>query len=268
MKVFVVLFALASLAYSSKFPAQLKIAFSSGDIIDGVNAQSGEAPYIVSLQYGGSHFCAGSIINKNWVVTAAHCLIYKSFTVIAGLHVRSDLSGTQIRSVANKSQYIAHEKFGGGVGPFDIGVIYIQEPFDLTNAKVRSIELPTPQLILPGDGTIFGWGKNRAGVLPQILQKLDTRVIDYSQCKKALPSFAPIAIGNICTHYKGNNKYEGACNGDSGGPLVKYTESGVYLIGLVSWGYTPCATSTRPSVFTSTAAYAVWVNNTIANYKP
>ncbi|KAL5279663.1 hypothetical protein ACFFRR_003953 [Megaselia abdita] len=272
MKVVIVLFALAAGSYSLNLPPQFKAAFSQGDIIDGEEAQRGEAPFIVSLQYLSSHFCAGSIINERWVLTAAHCLIYNSFSVVAGLHVRSDKTGVQTRKVSSKAQYIIHEKYGGGVGPNDIGLIYLSEAFDLDSLKaggapVSAINLPSGKYSAAGDGTLYGWGKNRAGSSPQTLHKLETRVIDYAECKKELPSNAPVDPVNVCTHYKGTNKFVGACNGDSGGPLVKFTASGVELIGIVSWGYTPCHTSTYPSVYTYTAAFDSWIKNAMANFK-
>lgn len=42
-------------------------------IVGGEPAAPGDFPYIVSLQEGGSHFCGGSLLNENTVVTAAHC---------------------------------------------------------------------------------------------------------------------------------------------------------------------------------------------------
>lgn len=272
MKVFITITILISSASALKLQSPIP-AFSSGDIIDGVDAQKGEAPFIVSLQYRDAHFCAGSIISDHWVVTAAHCLIYEQFSVIGGLYIRNNPAGSQKRLVTNKTQSIAHEKYGGNVGPNDIGLIYIEEPFNFNvnnkeDTPIGPIKLPHSNNNQNGDGTIFGWGKNRAGILPQTLQKLDTRVIGYQDCKKELPFMAPIASVNICTHHKGHNKFEGACNGDSGGPLVKYRNHGVELIGIVSWGYVPCASSTYPSVFTSTACYKDWIDNTIANYIP
>lgn len=272
MKVVIVLFALAAGAYSFSLPPHLRAAFSQGDIIDGEIAQKGEAPFIVSLQYLSSHFCAGSIISERWVLTAAHCLIYNSFSIVAGLHVRSDKTGVQTRKVSSKAQYIIHEKYGGGVGPNDIGLIYLKDPLNLNalkdgGAPVSAISLPSGKYVSAGDGTLYGWGKSRDGSSPQTLHKLDTRVINYADCKKQLPSNAPVDPVNVCTHYKGTNKYEGACNGDSGGPLVKFTPTGAEIIGVVSWGYTPCHTSTYPSVYSSIESFKSWINDKIANYK-
>lgn len=44
-------------------------------IIGGVPAQIGDFPFIVSVQFkDGRHFCAGSLINANTVLTAGHCV--------------------------------------------------------------------------------------------------------------------------------------------------------------------------------------------------
>merc|ERR1712196_76725 len=55
--------------------------FASADsktdrIVGGTDASPREFPFQVSLQmsWGGSHFCGGSLIAPNKVLTAAHCL--------------------------------------------------------------------------------------------------------------------------------------------------------------------------------------------------
>lgn len=46
---------------------------SSIKIVGGNAAEAGEFPFIVSLQRRGNHFCGGTLLNENTVLTAAHC---------------------------------------------------------------------------------------------------------------------------------------------------------------------------------------------------
>ncbi|XWX00234.1 hypothetical protein V2A60_008254 [Cordyceps javanica] len=46
----------------------------STKVVGGVEAQEREFPYIVSLAKGGSHFCGGTLLDANTVLTASHCL--------------------------------------------------------------------------------------------------------------------------------------------------------------------------------------------------
>lgn len=63
----VAILALSTSVYGNPIP-QSKIK-----IVGGSAAEAGEFPFIVSLQRRGSHFCGGTLLNENTVLTAAHC---------------------------------------------------------------------------------------------------------------------------------------------------------------------------------------------------
>lgn len=270
MKSVIVLLLCIACVKSASLDGLFKPTISQERIINGEDAQPGDAPFIVSLQTN-SHFCGGAIIDEHWVLTAAHCLIYNNFEVVGGLHSRNDQSNVQIRKVNGKNFMIPHEKYGGGVGPYDIGLIYIAEPFDLNAltrdgiAPVARINLPSGKFEQTGEGRLYGWGRDNSGNLPNILQTLEVDIISYSECKAALPSGSSLhETSNICTYNKGTA--DGACNGDSGGPLVRNTVEGAELVGLVSWGYTPCATTKYPSVYTSVITFKNWIAENINSF--
>ncbi|XP_055921678.1 lectizyme [Eupeodes corollae] len=274
MKVLIVCFALTAVVSVGAFDLYplIRPQFSSGDIISGTAAEPGEAPFIVSLK-SSSHFCAGSIIDEHWILTAAHCLVYNKFKVVAGLHKRSDESQVQIRSVSLKNNSIQHELYSGGVGPNDIGLIYLDEPLDLSEISrstgkplVSKVQLPSRQFSQLGDGVLFGWGIDNSNNIPNTLQKLETQIIGYDRCKRLLPMSAPLDPVNICSHNEGT--IASACNGDSGGPLVKFNGKVVEQIGIVSWGYTPCTSTRYPSVYTHTDAFLSWISQSIEGFVP
>jgi len=57
------------------FPVSRQL--ESNRIINGVNANKDKWPFAANLkmisQFGGAGLCGGSILNDNWIITAAHC---------------------------------------------------------------------------------------------------------------------------------------------------------------------------------------------------
>lgn len=74
---------------------------STPSIVGGVPASAGDFPFIVSFQKNGQHFCGGSLVNANTVLTAAHCVEGQSLT---GLTVRA---GTL---VTNSNPHFLHQR--------------------------------------------------------------------------------------------------------------------------------------------------------------
>ena len=96
-------------------------------IVGGHDAKEGEFPHQVSLQVGlpgetdWQHFCGGSIIKSDWILTAVHCLDFVdeavqkvplTFVVKAG---KRDLSAVEVtEQVAMVKAYFKHKKYIGG----------------------------------------------------------------------------------------------------------------------------------------------------------
>jgi len=62
-------------------------------IVGGVESLRGDWPWSCSMRYNGNHICGGSLINNEWIVTAAHCLSGANpnpslYTWACGLHNR------------------------------------------------------------------------------------------------------------------------------------------------------------------------------------
>lgn len=135
-------------------------------VVGGENALPHEFPYQISLQPGsGGHACGGSILNENYVLTAAHCVVSEGTTdVVAGSHnLMYPDDKEQIRKVG---KFIGHEKYVGGAGHhYDIALIKVSEPFIL-NKYVQSIQLPQRETYPEKKAIVSGWGSISTGSIP------------------------------------------------------------------------------------------------------
>ncbi|CAK9827359.1 unnamed protein product [Anthophora retusa] len=240
-------------------------------IVGGNEAKPGQYPWQVSLQWGWlfgySHFCGGSIINSQWIVTAGHCVLavpnYGDFIVKAGKHNLKVSEGTE--QVVKVEKSFVHEKYNGDVAPYDIALLKLAKPLTL-GGNVQAINLPKALSEPSGTAVLTGWGstsKTSSPVMPDKLQTAKLPIIDLTSCKNAIEKLtgpSPLHSTNVCTGPL-TGGYS-ACNGDSGGPLILQDgKKPAELIGIVSWGIVPCGTVGAPSVYTKTSSFIQWVEN-------
>ncbi|XP_076227354.1 transmembrane protease serine 9 [Nomia melanderi] len=241
-------------------------------IVGGTEAVPGTSPWQVSLQWGiytYSHFCGGSIINSQWVLTAGHCVLavpsYGNFVIKAGKHSLATKEANE--QVVKVVKSIVHEQYVGNVAPYDIALLKLEKPLLLTKA-VQVVNLPLSGNVPTGVATLTGWGstsRSNNPNMPDKLQTADLPLVEWNTCKKAIEQLvgpSPLHSTNVCTGPL-TGGYS-ACNGDSGGPLILSRNGKPEVIGIVSWGIVPCGTTGAPSVYTRTSAFNSWIQNTIA----
>lgn len=232
-------------------------------IVGGETAGVRSAPYLVSLSVSAvtyAHNCAGAIIGKEWVLTAAHCVneLKKAandvvgLPVYAGLTDRDNAAAAQVRTI---DFAFNHKQFTGVEGSDDIALLHVTPAFEI-NAAVRPISLPYRNEQFAGEVSAnYGWGLNDTASTLYVkdLQVAKSNVLSLDECKNNLPGDAPLNAKNICVKVT-------ACYGDGGSPLVIERDAGVAeLVGITSWGYLPCGYNNRPTVYTAVSEYVDWI---------
>lgn len=242
---------------------------SAQEIVGGTNASIAEFPWQISFQTSsGGHFCGGSILNANWILTAQHCVDQAAaFATTAPASVRiaagsSTLSGMatsgQIRAVTDVITYPGYVDVDQGK---DVALLRLASPLTL-GTNVNSIALATPTDATNGltnagvTATVTGWGTlSSGGSSPNTLQKVNVPIITNTQASTLYGQTITadqLAAGDTV------NGGEDSCQGDSGGPLIVSKGTGKIVAGVVSWGR-GCAQAQYPGLYARVSSFQSWI---------
>uniref|UniRef100_A0A1A9WPP3 Peptidase S1 domain-containing protein n=1 Tax=Glossina brevipalpis TaxID=37001 RepID=A0A1A9WPP3_9MUSC len=235
---FVVLFSVLACAIAATVPKGM-LPQLDGRIVGGKPTTIEKTPWQISLQRGGSHFCGGSLYDKNHIVTAAHCLqgaVASQIKVRAGSTTWND--GGILLDVAD---FKIHEGYSSSIMINDVAVIRLASSVTYSSA-IKNIELAKKAPVDGAKASVTGWGTlhSGGGTLPVTLQAVKVAMVSQETCASSAYGYGDSILPTmICTYTEGKD----ACQGDSGGPLV----SGGQLVGIVSWGE-GCAFPNYPAV--------------------
>ncbi|KAM6429995.1 chymotrypsinogen 2-like [Python bivittatus] len=252
--------ALLGAASGCGVPAIPPVISGYARIVNGEEAVPGSWPWQVSLQdKTGFHFCGGSLINENWVITAAHCNVRTSHLVVLGEFDKgSPGEDVQIIKVA---KVFKNPKYNMFTIRNDITLLKLATPARLTD-RVSPVCLPKATDDFPG-GMICvtsGWGltKHTDKNTPNTLQQVALPLLTNQECKKFWGN--RIADVMVCAGAAGAS----SCMGDSGGPLVCQKNGAWELAGIVSWGSGTCSPSS-PGVYARVTELLPFIEKTLAN---
>ncbi|XP_011867927.1 PREDICTED: chymotrypsin-1-like [Vollenhovia emeryi] len=236
-------------------------------LVNGIPANINDYPHCISMRMNGNHMCGGSLIDKQYVLTAAHCLVslkqnpslLKSVTVFTGTTYLN--SGGQAHKIANVWYHESYDpNFPSGRGPYDIGLIKLAAPVQFGPTQ-QPIKLPTRNIAKDDSVTIAAWGSTGfRKAIHNNLQKLHAKAMLPDLCQQYHKNSMPIHSSNeFCTLITYGT---GLCNGDSGSGLIRDTDN--TIVGLVSGGR-PCALG-YPDVYTNVYSYISWIKQKMNSY--
>ncbi|XP_047553691.1 chymotrypsinogen B-like [Lutra lutra] len=227
-------------------------------IVNGEDAVPSSWPWQVSLQTGSAlHFCGGSLISQDWVLTAAHCRVRKSHRVVAGVSdLGSDGEAVQVLRIAKVFEHPLWDRI---MDTNDIALLKLATPVLLSSA-VSPVCLPGANASFP-PGSICattGWGKSQYNSYktPNKLQQAALPLLSNADCMKFWGS--KITDVMVCAGASGVS----SCSGDSGGPLVCQNDGVWTLVGIVSWGSSWC-NPFSPGVYTRVTKFIPWVREVL-----
>jgi hypothetical protein len=237
---------------------------ASTRIVGGEATTISQYPYYVRIDLDGTFLCGGTLISRQFILTAAHCNDVGYMTVTLGVDT---LKGTGIKfHVAEKILHPLNR-----VGNPDI---YDFMLLRLDGTAPESYVNNIPRL----DDGASNENKNAFNVIGlgsqdensyQYANKLQVATVnrvDHTECKNTFLSKAGLKVSDdmLCAHAIGKD----ACSGDSGGPLViipsalsRPSDHIHILVGVTSWGI-GCADRVLPGVYARVSYVLEWIKET------
>uniref|UniRef100_A0A452IQG6 Peptidase S1 domain-containing protein n=1 Tax=Gopherus agassizii TaxID=38772 RepID=A0A452IQG6_9SAUR len=235
------------------FPSPPPALTPNNRIVGGAPCIPHSMPWQAALFMGSQLNCGGTLIDRNWVVTAAHCHVQ---CVRLGEHNIRHLDWTEQLRLSEKT--ILHPGYNSASKDNDIMLIKLLTPANL-NKNVQPLELPTSCPSPKEECVVSGWGTTKSPQLyfPPVLHCGKVSIFSQEQCRSIYPRY--YTENMLCA-----GVLEGgidSCQGDSGGPLLCNGK----LQGIVSWGTQTCALPNKPGVYVAVCKYVDWIRETINN---
>ncbi|XP_044038024.1 tryptase-2-like [Siniperca chuatsi] len=240
-------------------------------IVGGQDAPKGSWPWMVHLNITSDGInkwrCGGTILNSEWLLTAANCLdeqrkpnLARSMVWVGSHNLQKE--STRYMGILYVIRHPEYRALSTGYVN-DIALIKLKKKMKFSQ-NVAPVGLPSVDDTFGSSSEcwITGWGSIGNGVPlpdPETLQQLKIPIIPQSVCKDNYPE---LNSNMLCAGDMAGGK--DACKGDYGGPLVCRAASGFVQVGIMSYGSRDgCALPGSPGIYTQVSKYLRFIDDYI-----